>query len=385
MSDQHSSDTGSIAQANEALLDYGKLYSSDAPYSVAYPDSIEAVQKLVVENQGLPIRVRGSGHTFNGCTLPRTGELLIRTDNLDWYELGQGNTIRCGAGALVWDVKDLVDDYGYQIPVYNGGWAGPTLGGYLNAGGFGKGELSHEYGGLWENVLEVVFVDGLGNLQRISREDNLFPWLFGAYGQFGIVVEMTLGIIADHPLAALTFPKGETGQIPKRQAEDPKNNDTRQAPVENILFWFSILVTPEQQADAWIAMDEFCQRHKDVVVPDGGWAGPVRNGEPIGYHYDIKFHQFNPPLLFPHNRDFIVMGVMSFLDVPSDKEGILQIEKDFIELAETGGFKLYLQAENIGRNVDYRRYYGDTIYNQFQALKNRFDPNGLINRSLIFD
>jgi len=385
MTSQTDHNTALISQADEALLDYGKLYQSQSSYSVAYPDSIEAVQRLITDNQTRPIRVRGSGHTFNGCTLPRAGELLLRTDHLDWYELGQKNTIVCGAGALVWDIKDLVDDYGYKLPVYNGGWAGPTLGGYLNAGGFGKGELSHEYGGLWENVLEVAFVDGLGTLQRVSRDDDEFPWLFGAYGQFGVVVELTLPIIPDHPLAALTFPKGETGQIPKRQAEDPKVNDARQGTVENILFWFSILITPEQEADAWIAMDAFCQRHSNVIEPDGGWAGPIRNGEPIGYHYDIRFHEFNPPLVYPHQREFIVMGIMTFLDVATDNDSILDIEKDFIALAEAGDFKLYLQAENIGRNVDYRQYYGDEVFEQFKTLKQRFDPKGLINSGLVFD
>lgn len=351
---------------------------------MAYPASIEAVQKLIIENQHRGIRVRGSGHTFNGCSLPRDGELLIRTDNLDWYELGQENVITCGAGALVWDVKDLVEDYGYLMPVYNGGWAGPTLGGYLNAGGFGKGKLSHEYGGFWENVMEVAFVDGVGNLQRIDRDDEVFQWLFGAYGQFGVVVEMTLVIIPDHPLAASDFPKGEKGHVPKRQVEDPKENDVRKATDDKKLFWFSLIITQEQQAGAWAAMDEFCKRHVGMVTPDGGWAGPIGNGEPIGYHYDIKFHKFNPPLVFPQARDFIVMGVMSYLDVTDSSNSIFTIEKDFISLAESGGYKLYLQAENIGSNVDYRHYYGDLIFDQLEMLKHRFDPKGLINNGLIF-
>ncbi len=368
-----------ITRTHEVLYDYGKIYRGVAPYDVSYPDSLESVQRLVRANPRRPLRVRGSGHTFNGCTLPQAGEILLRTDRLNHFLFDERGTIRCGAGALVWDARDLMADYGYRMPVFNGGWAGPTLGGYLNAGGFGKGNLSSDHGGFWENVLEITLVDGLGDVHRIGREDPEFRWLFGGFGQLGVVVELKLAMKAEHPLAGLTYPNGREGTIPNRQAEDPKLNDTRLHQEERILFWFSLLVRLDQEEQAWRDMLEFCIRQQDVVMPDGGWAGPVHKGDHIGYRYDIRFKNFNPPLVFPFAEDFIVMGVMTFLDVSIDDSAVKTLEQNFVDLADQGDYQLYLQAENIGRNVDFRDYFGPQIHDEFERLKVRFDPRGIIN------
>ena len=68
------------------------------------------------------------------------------------------------------------------------------------------------------------------------------------------------------------------------------------------------------------------------------------------------------------------MCVLSTGDVASN-QSVLQIEKNFIDLAVKNQYKLYLQAENIGRNVDFPAYYGEEIYNSFRQLKDQFDPD----------
>ena len=137
----------------DELYDYGKLNvsrvnSQSAPSSVN--DVIETILMCNQRQQGL--RLRGSGHTFNGCSLPSQSEHLLRTHNLDWFKFEKVGTVDVGAGAMVWDVRDMIRDHGYEMPVYNGGWAGPTIGGYISAGGIGKGELSSDQGGFWEHV-----------------------------------------------------------------------------------------------------------------------------------------------------------------------------------------------------------------------------------------
>jgi hypothetical protein len=374
-------------QIVEPLYDYGKLYSSNTAYRVYYPCSAVELNHVVEKAHGekLKIRVRASGHTFNGCTLPNKDELLIRTNDLDWYRFEERGTVTVGAGALVWDIRDLVETQGFQLPVYNGGWAGPTLGGYINAGGFGKGSLSDIHGGLWENVLSITFIDGKGRSHTVERSDKLFKWIFGSYGQLGIVVEAKLKLIAKSPLSLLCYPKGVEGKIPKCQQEDPKDNDKPKSVIESILFWFSILVAPSQEELAWSELSAFCDRHQSII-PSGGWAGPIKDGEPIGYHYNINFVEFNPPLVYPKDEKFIVMGIMSFLDIDSNSSNssILEIEADFISLAIKNNFKLYLQAENIGRTINYKHYYGDAVFERFQQLKDEFDPLRLINPGTIF-
>ena len=66
------------------------------------------------------------------------------------------------------------------------------MGGFVAAGGFGPG--SRTAGGFSNNVAELTMVDGRGRLQRLSRDEALIPWLFGAMGQLGIVVEAQLEV-----------------------------------------------------------------------------------------------------------------------------------------------------------------------------------------------
>src|SRR3546814_5583637 len=111
----------------ERLYDYGKLYHSSENYAVASPRSATEVQALIARARrtGKALRVRASGHTFSGATLPRQGELLLRTDRIDHYRFEQPGTVTVGAGAIAWDVRDFVAAHGLRMPVYNGGWAGP--------------------------------------------------------------------------------------------------------------------------------------------------------------------------------------------------------------------------------------------------------------------
>ena len=372
------------------LYDYGKLHVGAAPYLQARPDGIEAA-RLMVEAalaRTKALRVRGSGHTFSGASLPRPDEVLLRTSGLDHFHFHAPDRLLAGAGALVWDIRDLARDHGYDLPVFNGGWAGPTLGGYISAGGFGKSGLSERDGGLWENIHAVRLIDGHGALRTITRADSEFAWLFGSSGQLGLLVEAELRLIpyTEAPAVA-TYPLDLTGRVPRRQADDPRVNDlSPPADGERRLFWFTLLVAPEQEASAWAGLHEFVLAHRIDVVPDGGWAGPLLDGTPIGYRYVIRFHEFNPPLVYPRPETFLVVGVMSFLrsgDVASNQR-VLDIESAFLDMARARGLRLYLQAENIGNRVDQRAYHGAETHARFLALKREFDPAGLFNRGVVF-
>jgi FAD/FMN-containing dehydrogenase len=376
-----------VEYAREPLFDYGKLYSSPAGYPVLTP-SLDEVEEVVsrARDGGVPIRVRASGHTFSGASLPRESELLIRTDRLDHYRFEDPGTLTVGAGALVWDVRDLVRDHGFDLPVYNGGWAGPSLGGYINAGGFGKSGLSEVAGGLWENVEEIRLVDGEGKLRTLTCDDEAFRWIFGCYGQLGLVVEAKLNLIPLERGLRPDYPLGRSGAVPRRQEHDPKDND--RPPTggrQTSLFWFTLLISPRQQQGAWRDLLELVQAHAGLVIPDGGWVGPILNGEPIGYRYVIRFRRFHPPLVYPNAETFLVVGVMAHLSSgdPDSNARILRLERDFIRLARQGGYRLYLQAENIGNRVDLRDYYGDEVFDAFIAWKRDMDPSSLFNRGVV--
>ncbi len=371
------------------LYDYGKVHASVAPYFQAYPRNVDQALALVraARERSRALRVRGSGHTFSGASLPRQDEILLRTHGLDHYHFHAPGRMQAGAGALMWDLRDLAREHGFDLPVFNGGWAGPTLGGYLCAGGFGKSGLSEESGGLWENIYAVRLIDGLGELRTITRDDPRFRWLFGCYGQLGLIVDAELRLIPYAEVPPAEYPLDASGQVPRRQSDDPGLNDL--APVlagTRRLFWFTLLAAPHEEASAWQGLEQLVHRYRGELVPDGGWAGPALDGQPIGYRYVIRFGDFNPPLVYPRPETFLVLGVMSVLasgDAASNAR-LREIERNFIELAKSRRLRLYLQAENITESVDLAAYYGSATWATFRALKQELDPHNMFNPGVVF-
>ena len=155
---------------------------------------------------------------------------------------------------------------------------------------------------------------------------------------------------------------------------------------EDRLFWFTLLVAPRDESRAWEGLHELVLAHRDTLAPDGGWAGPILDGEPIGYRYVIRFREFNPPLVYPRAETFLVVGVMSVLRSgdPAGNRRVLGIERDFVDMARARGLRLYLQAENIGGRVDLRAYYGERTYRHFRELRRRLDPQRRFNRGVVF-
>jgi FAD/FMN-containing dehydrogenase len=392
------------------ISDYGKLYASWDAHTVRTPQDATEVSSILKEARarGQAVRVRGSAHTFSGATIPREGDILLRTNALDHYAFDGLGTVHAGAGALAWDVRDLAARHGLVMPVYNGGWAGPTLGGYLCAGGMGLRvppadrerwlqlpaenrppllSISETHGGFWEHVAEVTLVDGTGTVHHVREDDEVFPWLFANFGQFGVVTNLRLRLLPA-PGPRTQDPGPLSGRVPRVQADDPAANDRLAGPRgDRILFWFSYLVARHQEEAAWEQLRGWVERHAPFLRPQGGWVGPVVHGEPIGYRYLVTFRRFHPPLLYPHAEDFVLMGLMATFEgvgtLGADNR-ILDLERDFVGLALGNGYRLYPQAENIGRGIDYAAYYGAATFATFQHLKRRFDPDGIINPGVVF-
>jgi len=373
----------SLPSISGRLYDYGKVHSGPDRYAVANPECTGALAEIVrfAHENRRAVRIRGSGHTFSGMSLPRSDEILVRTSRLDRYRFESDGTLTVGAGALVWDVRDLLRDHALDLPVYNGGWAGPTVGGYINAGGIGKGNLSDLHGGFWENVEEVSVLNGRGELLALHKTHEDFPWLFGGWGQLGVIAEARLRVIPLEGSAPLPFPVGKCGRVPRRQTEDPRQNDLAPGNIPTKrLFWFSVFCEPHREPEVWDMLSLFVEAHPDMV-PTGGWAGPEKNGETIGYHYIVRFHHFHPPLVYPQPETFLVLGVMAFLEsgTPARNARLRVIEREFLRRARERKLLLYPQAENFGRQLDLESIYDQATWQRFRELRAKFDPRDVIN------
>ena len=384
------------------LTDYGKLHVSTAHYSALRPDTVEAAVRQWRDAlaQGVALRVRGSGHGLSGASLPRSGETLVRTGGLDHYRVDARGQLTVGGGAILWDIRDFVADRGWRLPLYNGGWAGPTLGGFVSAGGLGLRvpprerqelaspdepdlvSLSERYGGFWAQVARLKTIDGCGEVHDILPGDEDFPWIFASMGQFGLILEATLRLLPQ-PGAIDGLPVGSSGRIPVSNPLDRSETDGL-PPAYGVdwTYWFTALAPVGEEEAAWEVIGDWSRAHRNTLRPAGGWVGPLLHGEPIGFRYLVRRIAVTPPLLYPRDEDFVTLGVMAVcpgIGTDPGEAALARAERAFVEQVVDHGWALYCQAENLTRSLDFRSYWGPDRWARFCELKTRFDPHSRIN------
>lgn len=361
------------ALSRHPLTDFSARTDGIPSYCEVAPRSVEAVGAIVREAHGLgvPLRCRAQGHSLNGSSLPRPGELLLRLHGLQRLRFEVPGTVTAGAGIVLWMLQGALRAHGFDLPVLNDGYPGPSVGGFVCAGGFGPG--SAEHGGLWDNVTQVLLVDGRGELRRIGAGDAEFPWLFGSMGQLGVIVEVTLAIV---PLAAgrAAYPQGKTLTLP---AMDPIMEVPPEYAVgeDERLFWFTLFVPQERVARAHGELQALEQRH----------ATALRYAE--RYRYPIRRRGVDAPLVYPDAAAFTATGAWGWLltSAPQALQKLLEFERDFMALATgTPGYRRYVQSELPAGPETYVRAFGEGIYNRFREVKARFDPGSILNRGSVF-
>lgn len=354
------------------LADFSRLAPGVAPCcSVAPPDPAAAAAVLGhAARLGVPLRTRGQGHSLNGCSLPRDGELLLSTHNLRQVRFEAEGTVTAGSGVVLWVLQHILRRHGFDLPVLNDGYPGPSVGGFLAAGGFGP--RSGEHGGYWDNVVEVLLVDGGGRTRRVTRDEALFPWLFGAMGQLGVVLEARLSIV---PLDAARAPPYPEGLALTAAALARPQVPPEYAAAENErLFWFTLLAPDERLMAALADLAALERRH----------AGALRFQE--RYRYPIRHRGRVAPLVYPEARNITATGAWGWLGdaSPQGVAALREFDRDFMEVAQARPWaRRYVQSELATGPALYARCFG-TGYQKFSELKRELDPRHLLNRGSVF-
>jgi len=159
------------------------------PALIARCRGVADVQAAVTfgRQTGLPVAVRGGGHSFPGLSV-NDGGIVI--------DLGPMNAIRvdpvariarAGAGVRLGELDRATQPFGLAVPagiVTTTGLAGLTLGG-------GIGWLMRKYGLTIDQLLSVDLVTAGGEFVKASATENadLFWGVRGGGGNFGIVTE----------------------------------------------------------------------------------------------------------------------------------------------------------------------------------------------------
>ena len=355
------------------ITDFSGMESEAAGFCRVAPHSAEAVCDIMSRayEHGVPVRTRAQGHSLNGSSLPRPGELSFSTENLRVIRFDEPGTVTVGGGVVLWILQHFLRQQGFDLPVLNDGYPGPSVGGFIAAGGFGP--RSSLFGGFWNNVIDVGLVDGLGHSHRIARTDPLFPWLFGSMGQLGIFVDAKLAILPRDALTSPPYPLGTrllAPQLvaPKVPAEFVIDGDAR-------LFWFTLFVPDECIDDAHRELRELEKRHSQVL----------RFQE--RYRYPILSRDIVAPLVYPYARRFTATGAWGWLtDGSIDRFAKLRdFDREFMELAASSpDYRRYVQSEMASETDVYKRCFGSEIYGHFLRLKAKLDAKWLLNRGSVF-
>ena len=147
---------------------------------------------------GLPVAVRGGGHSFPGHSVCDGGVVIdlgpmkgIRVDP-------ERRTVRAQAGVQLGELDRETQAFGLVVPsgiVTSTGIAGLTLGG-------GIGWVMRKFGLSIDNLLSVDVVTADGEFVKASEDENadLFWGVRGGGGNFGIVTEFEFRA---HPLGPI--------------------------------------------------------------------------------------------------------------------------------------------------------------------------------------
>ena len=152
------------------------------------------------KDSGLPVAVRGGGHSFPGLSVC-DGGIVIDLGSMKGIRVDpEKRTARVQAGVLWGELDHETQAFGLATTggiVTHTGVAGLTLGG-------GIGWLQRKHGLTVDNLLAADVVTADGELVRASADENadLFWGLRGGGGNFGIVTEFEFRL---HPVGPIVL------------------------------------------------------------------------------------------------------------------------------------------------------------------------------------
>jgi FAD/FMN-containing dehydrogenase len=175
------------------LPDPVNLLIKTVPDAVVLPKSTEEIVKLIkiAGEFGIPVVPRGAGSGVYGGALPVDGGIVVDMSFMNSIiEIDEENMIAIVEPGVVWkDLEHEINKRGLSLRVYPTSAPSATVGGWVAQGGWGVGSLT--YGSVVDNIEELEFVDGLGEI-RVIRNRMKLDLVAECEGITGIITKVAI-------------------------------------------------------------------------------------------------------------------------------------------------------------------------------------------------
>ena len=307
---------------DKCLTDYGQFHRFSSPFWLFQPATVEelvqCLDKCAANN--IAISCRGAGHSMNGSSFPDPGGILVSTIRLNQVTLTHPEYVIAECGVQVLELDRWLRQLGFQLPVvHDGGLSGPTVGGFISAGGFGCS--SDQRGGFWNHIEEILFWQKGVGLSTITPDNDLFYEICGSGKPHGFILSAKLNIDCIENIFDLSLPAVE--RLSFQYVDHPR------------LIWFTLIAPLRQQLMLRRRLTslhiDFSQ-HWKALDP---------------YQYIIKFLGKSTPHGFHHlgSDDLIAAGIWGEAESISNQDLSTMIQKINLTASSSKDLSRYWQSE----------------------------------------
>lgn len=147
----------------------------------------ESIQKLITNSNGKFI-ARGHGCSFGDQAILNSG-IVLDTNNLKEIKWINDEVISVESGV---ELRELLSELLPRNKTLVGipGGLQITIGGAISNNIHGKDHWKN--GNFSENIVSITFIDQEGNKHKVSKQDEIFKYLIGGMGLFGLIISAEL-------------------------------------------------------------------------------------------------------------------------------------------------------------------------------------------------
>ena len=405
--DQRTRERASVDEATMSpiLTEQLPLGLADLVASPASADEVQATLQAAVRH-GVPVTTRGKGTGNYGQGIPLHGGLVLDTSRARAVvEVGDG-WVTAEAGASMVALEQAAAAAGQQLWMYPS-TAQSTIGGFLSGGSGGTGSIAH--GSNWQGFVTALDIALPGAAELLHVEGEEAQTFVHTYGTAGVIARATVRLEPQQDWRAVyaTFPTFEQALTAVRTLRGldpvPRLVSADRAEIAATLPKDDAIVAGRASlrgiVDA-VALDEA----RDLIDLAGGTVEDVREG--LQQTTKVSMLSYNHPIWWlkrntPDTEYFHVeVGGEALIDRIAEVEAVYPGGMLHIEAAHVGPIGMltapYTGAEDVYagypllRDLGVRvhsphQYYVDHGVEELIVLKQRTDPDGLLNPGHVID